>query len=239
MDSDVQIFLSKFQSLEKLIKSHPGASDTAYFRHALLLASRTNDYIKEKYSLIEDLYSLRNVFSHRNRGRYIAKINKIALDSLEKIIDELQNPPTVISKFGVGVFQAKKQDLIDRVMEVMHVKTYTHIPVWESGIDNEYRNFIGVFSYTSFFEWLAERQKKESTPTFTKRFFDDIDRKYLNSPVVNFEFVRENLSVYEIPPIWDKYMAQRKRLDCLLITKNGKRGEQITGIITSWDLGAI
>lgn len=239
MNSDIEEFLHKFQTLEKLIKNYPGSRDEINFKDALLLTSETNGFIKENFSLIEDLYSLRNVFSHRNRGIYIAKINSIAIKNLDKIITELKNPPTVISKFGVDVFQATQNNEINKVMKVMHDKTYTHIPIWKDGHSNEYNKFIGVFSYTSFFEWLADRQEKENTPTFTKRFIEDINPKYLNSPAVNFEFISENKSVYEIPSIFDKYTQDRKRLDCLLLTQNGKRGEKITGIITSWDLGAI
>ena len=239
MDIDIQGFLRKFQILEKLIKNHPGARDETSFRDALLLASKTNEFIKENFSLIEDLNSLRNVFSHRNRERYIAKINRFAMDSLENIIKELKNPPTVLSNFGKEVYQADYSMIIESVMKVMRKKVFTHIPVWKTKSFDKFEDFVGVFSYTSFFEWLADRQEKESTPTFTKKFMSDINKKYLNSPAVNFMFASEDTSIYEIPPIWDKYTKQIKRLDCILITKNGKRNEQITGIITSWDLGAI
>lgn len=134
----------------------------------------------------------------------------------------------------MNVYQAKVDDSIPKVMETMRKKTYTHVPVWDG---NE---FIGVFSYTSFFEWFAERQSKENQEiTFSKKFMGDIDRKYLNPLGVNYQFIKESTNLYEVSPIFEKAVLKQERLDCLLITPDGKRGEQLSGIITSWDLGAI
>lgn len=41
------------------------------------------DDVSKNYSLALDLNSLRNVFAHRERGKYIAKINNFALRKLE------------------------------------------------------------------------------------------------------------------------------------------------------------
>jgi hypothetical protein len=233
-DEKTTIFVRKFQLLENFLKKTTNSSDKTDFHTALKKASERNICINKNYHLIEDLYALRNVFSHRDRGKYIAKVNDFAIKKLDSLTKLLKNPPTVISKFKVDVFQAKTTDEISFIMQSMSKNTYTHVPVWNGD------EFIGVFSYTSLFEWLAEMQKKEiEEVTFTKKFMRDINRKYLNSPCVNFEFIKENLSIYEIPPKFEEATRKRKRLDCLLITKDGIKGEQITGIITSWDLGAI
>jgi len=232
-DPEISEFLQKFQKLEKLVKNYPGVENKITFRDALLRFSQINAFVKGNFPLIEDLYSLRNVFSHKNRGIYIAKINNIALKKLDKIISELKNPPTVISRFGCKVFQTDVNNDITQVMKVMHDRIYTQVPVWDRS------KLVGVFSYTSFFEWLIERKEIENEPAFTKKVFSDINAKYLNSPAVNFQFIPERMSIYEIPPIFEKETRQSRRLDCLLITRNGKRNEKVTGIITSWDLGEI
>jgi CBS domain-containing protein len=234
MNKKTEIFIEKFQRLEKLLKQTAGSSDEDSFYFSLKKAADHNVYIRKNFHLALDLAALRNVFAHRERGMYIASVNKFALRELEKLIEAVKNPPSVISKFKVEVYEAKTTDFISSVMRRMREETYTHVPVWNG------KKFIGVFSYTSFFEWLAEKQSEGSGEiTFAKRVMGDIDRRYLNSPSVNYEFIKQKTNLYEIPPIFEEATRKRKRQDCLLITQNGVRGEKIIGIITSWDLGAI
>lgn len=234
MSKQTEAFIERFQDLEKLLKQVAGSNDEERFPSVLKKVADRNAYISKNYSLILDLNSLRNVFVHQGRGKYIAKINNFALEELSKLIKTLKNPPSVISEFNQNVYQAKTTDFIASVMNTMREKIYTHVPVWEN------EEFIGVFSYTSFFEWLSERQNRGvKSISFTKRFMDDINKKYLNPPNVNFQFIGELKNLYEIPSMFEDATKKRERLDCLFITQNGKRGEKIKGIITSWDLGSI
>ena len=234
MNLKTQSFIEKFQHFEHMLKCLTDCNDSTRFVDALKRASESNLYINKNFPLIEDLYALRNVFSHRERGKYVARISDFAIKELDRLIDTIQNPPAVIPKFKVDVFQAKTFEDIPKIMKVMREKTFTHVPVWNEN------TFIGVFSYTSFFEWLAERQSKENSEiTFTKKFMGDIDRRYLNSPSVNFQFISQSFSLYEVPPLFENATLKQKRLDCLLITPNGKKEEKLQGIITSWDIGTI
>lgn len=234
MEKQIKDFIDKFQKLEKLLKQMTNSRDETNFREALRSAAQQNSFVAKNVFLLEDLYALRNVFVHRERGKYVATIQQFVIGELETVIENVEKPPPIRAKFTVSVFQTKGDDSIFHIMNTMIEKTFTHVPVWVSG------RFIGVFSYTSFFHWLADQQQKTSHEvTFTKKFFDDINLKYLNSPIVNYSFVAESLSLFEVKPIFEKALGQKKRLDCLLITPSGKKGEQITGIITAWDLGSI
>lgn len=236
-------FLEKFQELEKIIKESANKPDNTRFHDALYSASENNDYLQRNKGLVEDLYALRNVFAHRQRGKYVASINKFAIKELDKLINNLIDPPTVISKFKTKVFQAELEDWYYDIADVMVSKTYTHVPVWETKKGGIYDGFVGVLSYTTVFEWFVKHHVSEEQKEFTEQVepgdLSEINKKYLNPPIVNYEFIEEDSSIYSIPPLWDKRTRQQKRLDCLLITKNGKKGEPITGIITSWDLGSI
>jgi hypothetical protein len=234
MNDKSKNFVDKFQILEKALIEISDSKDATQFHDILTNAERKNVFIKNHRGLLEDLYALRNVFVHRNRSKYIAEINEMANEKIDEMIQSLKEPPTVISLFETDVYQAYYGDFISEIADKMQEKKYTHIPVWT---DNK---FIGVFSYTSFFDWivLAQRESPEEI-TFTKKFMRDINAKYLNSPIVNYQFIKESMSIYEIPIIFEKAVSSRKRLDCLLITNQGKKHEKITGIITSWDLPLI
>lgn len=236
MSKQTDVFYKKFQRFERWLRRFTGYGEKTHFGDCLEKAASQNIFIRKNFFLIEDLYALRNVFAHQGRKKYIANINNYALATLGKLVEVLKSPPTVISKFKVKVYEAKTTDFISSVMAIMlkPENTYTHVPVWNN------KTFVGVFSYTSFFEWLAEKQNEgNSEITFGKKVMGDIDRKYLNSPCVNFRFIKQKTNLYEIPPTFERETQKRKRLDCLFITPNGVRGEEITGIITPWDLGRI
>ena len=226
-------FIQKFQKLERLIKEKANASDTTKFYDSFATVSRRNIYLSTNRGLVDDLYALRNVFSHRERGRYVAEVYDFALAELECVISSLENPPTAKDKFGCEIYQVEAEDLIESMMSTMEREMYTHVPIWDGD------TLRGVFSYSSFFSWLHQERSKTDVPRFTKKEAKDIDRRFLNSPVVNYKFIDENMDVNEIPELFNHETRKRRRLDCLLLTKNGERTKEITGIITPWDLGNI
>lgn len=236
IDRRTQQFNKLFQRFERLVKEKTQSNDGTKFLQAVQKLETKNSFIKENYHLIEDLYALRNVFSHRERGRLIASISDEALVSLQYLLEQLKKPRTVASVFMQkdGVYQARTDDMVSRVMRHMDEHVYTHVPVWQE------ERLIGVFAYSSLFAWLTDAQKKSrDTVVFEKQYMSDISPRFLNSPAVNFKFVSEKLSAFEIHPIFQDAVTKRKRLDVLLITKNGKRDEKISGLITPWDLNKI
>jgi len=229
-------FNQSFQEFESLLKNKTGGNDSTDFRSSLSKMANINSYIKDNFGLIEDLYALRNVFSHRMRGEYVADIKEIALTEINKIINSIKIPRIVIQEFGKEVYTADEDQLIRCVVEKMKQKTYTHTPVY-----SKEGKCLGVFAYSSLFEWLADKLNNETNMEiiFDKIYMRDINKKYLNSPSVNFDWVSETKSIYEIIPQFEYAVNSSKRLDCLLITKNGKCNEKISGIITSYDLPSI
>ena len=230
-------FNEKWQEFEKIIIEKANSPDATYFKGAFNYLSKTNTYIKNNSQQIEDLGALRNVFSHRNRANYIANIEERAVKEIETLIKSIKNPPTVKDYFGCEVFTASTTDLIEDVMDIMTKNTYTHVPIYDNKI------FVGVFSYTSFFGWLQnEKNKGNHEPKFIKKTMQDISKQFLNSPVVNFQFIYQETDSYEIPLIFEEKARKKpcpERLDCILITENGKKDTKIVGIITSWDLGKV
>lgn len=227
------LFLQDFQELERLIRKNSESNDSTRFRDALEKISEKNIIVKRNKHLIESMYALRNIFAHQGRGKYIAQINSDVFKELKEIIESIKKPPTAKSEFSRTVYEVDTNEEVYKVMKKMKAKTYTHVPVRENG------TLIGVFSYTSLFSWLTDSLKHNSTPTFTKIIMGDINKKYLNSSVVNYQIIEESTILYDIPTKFEEAITKNDRLDCLLITTNGKKTGKISSIITSWDLATI
>ena len=72
-------FVNRFQHFEKLVKELSKSSDRTHFTDAVRNLQTKYPYLREQYQLIEDLYALRNVFSHRERSKYITNVTALAL----------------------------------------------------------------------------------------------------------------------------------------------------------------
>lgn len=228
--TNVDEFISKWQHVEKLIKERALGNDTTRFNKELDIVASTDSLVAKKRGLIEDLYSLRNVYSHRDRSRYIATIEKQVLVEMDKILELLKNPPTVVDLFGCSVYTGNLDKNIRTVMDKMTENEFTHVPIYK---DNE---LIGIFSYNSFFEWVHDVLNKKLDSSFEKKLIRDINPKYLNSPVIRYEVLKSADSAGKVLSIFKKNTSASKRLDCILITKDGSKNSKPIGIITPWDL---
>lgn len=230
-------FTNQWQEFERALVHAAGTSDVSNFRDALSKLRGKNVYVRDNYEQIEDLYSLRNVFSHRKRGNYIAEIEQHAINEVTSLLDKVQTPPTVLDIFGCEMFIANEHSLVETVMDNMVTNVYTHVPVYKD------ERFIGVFSYTTFFDWLhRETRGGNHEPKFVKKVMGDIGKQFLNSPSVNYEFMASTTNAFEVPIVFERkarIMPRPERLDCILITESGRKDETVIGIITSWDLGKV
>lgn len=54
-----------------------------------------------------------------------------------------------------------------------------------------------------------------------------------------YDFISRKDNLYQVIEIYNNVVNSGKRFDALLITENGKKDENILGIITSWDIPKI
>jgi len=226
-------YLQEFKKLESKLKeiSGPGSNNLP-FREVLKKAKNKNSIIEFNEDIIDDLYGLRNVVAHADREKYIAEINQLAFDKINKILSLLRNPPTVIDVFKTNVFTVNTNNITEVVIKTMQENLYTHVPVYE---DN---SFIGALSETTILEWLVENINKGEAQ-FYKQIVGKINRKYLNSLNNLYKFVLPNLNIFEVLKIFEDHLRRGKRLGVIFITPNGKKDEKPVGIITAWDLPKI
>lgn len=63
--------------------------------------------------------------------------------------------------------------------------------------------------------------------------------KIENHSIENFEFISRKRNIYDIEDLFKDYFSSHKRMGCVYITENGKKEENILGMLTAWDVLGI
>jgi len=235
-DSSYQ-YLKKFKQLETQLKRvADNPSDVVQFKDILDKAKQNNPLIRYQEALIWDLYALRNVFAHADREKYIARVNKLAYEAIDNLIKLIQNPPTVGGKFKKKVYWVTEDTIIKDIIQTMRQNLYTHVPVYTK-IEGKYK-FIGVFSESTMFYWLADNIENIKVD-FSIQPIQNLSHKYLNDPNDLYKFVAPNKNIFEVYDEFKNAISKRKRLGAVFITPSGHRDDLPIGIITAWDLPEI
>jgi len=224
-------FNELYQRFEARLKKIAGVSDKTDIYGVINLAGERNVIVEKNKRIINDLVALRNVLFHCDRKKYI-KMNDIALESVENLLDLLDNPPKVIDRFKADVYRVDLNDRVDEVVFRMKEKNYTHIPVYDDD------KFVGVFTETSLLDWLAGNIKNGEAD-FRKTQMKDINKQYLHTQNNGYKFVAPSFNVFEVQSEFEKAINDKKRLGVIFITDSGKQDGKIVGIITAWDLPKI
>lgn len=226
------LYFEKFKILEKKLRKIAKASDADDFYHVLNKVEEVNYLIKYKRGLLRDLNALRNVFAHSDREKYIAEVNQLAFEEIDKLIKLLNKPPTVNQLFNKKVYSVNLEEILELVIKEMQKNIYTHVPVYKDG------KFWGIFSETSILSWLVENIN-EGKADFYKPQMKNVKREYLYNQTNIVDFISEKTSIFKVPELFSKAINKSSRLGALLITKTGDKDELPTGIITAWDLPLI
>jgi len=234
MNGAAQTFLDLFNKLEKHLNQQLGATEYYGFRRLISRLSKDNGIIDTyKQDLIE--YSeLRNAIVHKSTGEVIAEPHQTTVDQLQKIYDLLTHPPLVMSIAASPVYTCETKQYVSEVVVKMTTQFYAYVPVLHD------RRFVGVFSENTLAKWLADLSPTESislskvTIGQLQDYYDRPDDK-ANA----YDFVAQETDVYSIRQKFLSFTSEKKRLGALFVTANGRREEDIIGIVTAWDLPKI
>src|SRR5680860_25759 len=230
-------YLKKFKEIEtQLKKMSRVSSDATQFKDILDKAKQNCPLIKYQEGLIWDLYSLRNIFAHTDREKYIAEVNQLAYKTIDSLVRLISNPPTVGEKFKQKVYWVLDNEITEVVIKKMRDDLYTHVPVYKKS-DDGYK-FIGVFSESAVFYWLADNIR-EGKAGFYKQQIKNVNPKYLNDPNDLYKFISPDKDIFEVYDEFKTAIGDRKRLGAIFITHSANKNELPIGIVTAWDLPEI
>ncbi len=226
-------FLEEFKKLETVLRKIANKGDRTSFRDILDIVENKNYVIQHKRQIIQNLYALRNIFSHIDRDKYIANVNDIAFNEIKIILKLLNTPPKAGDVFKKSVFTAQFNDRTEDVIKEMNKNIYTHVPIYNN------KEYLGTFSENTIFAWLADHII-QGQADFRKLELRNVDKKYLDLKNDTVEFISEKTNIFEIKQKFEEAIKKNQRLGALFITHTGGKNHfPPIGIVTAYDLPKI
>lgn len=194
-----------------------------------------NSVVKRYKDELDIIRTVRNINTHQRNQEYgyVVCPNPEMNIRLRKIIDEINNPPTIYNSNMCikrsDIYYQTLQDNVASTIKDMLEKVYTHIPIIENNV------LIGVFSENTLLDIVNKNQGIIVDET-TK--FKEIEEflKVENHTSEEFIFISKNKNIYDIEEIFKDYFSRKKRIGCVYITEHGKQSESILGMLTAWDV---
>lgn len=234
-DKLMQLFKEFEEVVKQRCKQLNILTDNMSINYLIEKLSKKDTYIERKKDEIDMIRKIRNLNAH-NRGenhKYIVYPSPEINNKLEKIINEIKNPPmiynTSICIKRKDIYSKNLDDRIYDTIRIMSEKMYTHIPI----LENE--KLVGIFSESTLLDIVKNDNK---IVIDEKTNFSNI-KNYLkieNHSMEDFQFISKTKNLYDVEKIFKNYFSRNKRIGCIFITDNGKSTENILGMLTAWDI---
>lgn len=177
---------------------------------------------------LEQYAKLRNAIVHEKIevGFYIAEPNEKVVIHIEKIANILSQPNYALSIASKDVVYFDDRDKILKVTSAIKDHGYSKFPVYQNN------KCIGLLTSSSIVKWLARNMKNGSVNLANIRI-SDIMKFEKAHPI---DFVSKEINIFEVENIFEKSHKKKQKLECVIITENGRPEEKPLGIVTPWDL---
>ena len=223
-------FLENFKLIEKHINRIGNFPEEKSFQSKVSELSK-NSLIARFQEDLKSFSNLRNLLSHepKKNGDYIAKPSDFTVSRIKEIHQLITNPPLVFPKFKFEVLGAESDDYLNSILMEMNEKSFSQFPVYENGIVKELINTNTISRW--LFSKLEEYGNILSVESKVADLINHIEFKN------NYKFIPKKTNVFEA---FDKFKNQikneKRNLDVLFITENGKQNEKVEGLITIEDI---
>jgi len=229
--SNAERFLSAYAAIEKEMKRILDSKDHRPFSELVNKSARINPLIERYRFDLKEYSELRNAIVHdRAGGEIIAEPNTEVVESIERIAGLLLEPPRVAPLFLKEVLVFEVDQPVARAIRELSKMTYTQAPVLKEG------KVAGLLTLKMIVQWMGLSLAND---TFDIEKTTIGDLMELVGEVDGYEYVSVGKSLLEIPDLFYRWQDRGKKLEAVLITRNGKNDEPIEGIITNRDLPLI
>jgi len=180
--------------------------------------------------LVRSGYQLRIYDDLRNALVHLRQEPKLYLSvrlprvagQIEQIRDQLTRPEAVIPEFQKPVHKLSEHDPLSLALRAIDENAYSQFPVYDS--DGHLR---GLLTENGITRWLADHITNNPTIVeFDDTTIDVILSREESRP--NFEFVSRNRAIPDVVSMF----SRQTQLEAVLITRSGKRDQELLGLIT-------
>lgn len=223
-------FIENFKLIEKHINKIGNFPEEKSFKSKVFELSK-NSLISRFQEDLNSFSNLRNLLSHepKKNGEHIAMPTEFTINRIKEIYKLIVNPPLVFPKFKFEVLGAEKDDFLNFIVKEMNEKSFSQFPVYQNEIVVELINTNTISRW--LFSNLEENGNIISVETKISDLINHIEFKN------NYKFISKKTNVFEAFNKFKNQIKNEKRnLDVLFITENGKQNEKIEGLITIEDI---
>lgn len=238
-DEEGDRLIGLFKELEEVIKNECRKTgiitDNKGISSLIDILSQKNSVVRKHKNELNLIRDVRNLNSHQGakKYKYLVCPSPEINTKLENIINEIKNPPMIYdSKMCVkkqNMYCRNIDDSVYETIKTMSEKLYTHVPIFENN------KLIGIFSENTLLDIVRLETGillDENTNFYAIRDALKIE----NHSMESFEFISRRKNIYDVEDLFKNYFSSHKRVGCVYITENGRKEENILGMLTAWDV---
>lgn len=224
-ESLINRFIEAFSQIENFLHDYLREGSQTPF------SDLVREFAKQKRSWNDEntlimMGDLRNVIIHERFGKkkYLSVPIPSIVETLEGIKEQLTNPELVYPKFRKSVKSFRSDDVLTEVLNVIHRDNYSQFPIYNKD------KFIGLLTENGITQWLSQYSEFEDPIIALK---DETLRNILELEETrnNYKFISCETTILDA----ENNFINENLLEAQLITHNGKKSENLIGIITRWD----
>lgn len=172
---------------------------------------------------------IRNQITHwiKLDGHTYVYPSPYAITQLAKYADSIKSPPRCVEIFWKPVFVCKKTDKLEKIIQVMQEKNYSHIPVYDD------KKYLWTLTESSILNRMSQHMWEINLNMIK---ISDLNIENDENYIV---FVNSKTNIYEIDELFTIKKQQWEKIWAVLITENGKPETALLGIITSGDTALV
>jgi CBS domain-containing protein len=238
---NIETFNTYFNKLDKYLERELDCIDKRKS-----FASKTKEFIEKnkRFKFLESNLSyireVRNLMVHEKIeiDDYPIIPSKDTCNKLIELYSTISKPPRwdSIAVSKNEIYKCTEKDTVSEVINEMSKNTFTHVPVVKGNV------FQWLLSESVYMHWLNDLVKNGKD--FDKDICISDLKKYSEKVNDTYLFLPNKTDVFAIEEEFENKTREVsrnsfKRLGVIFITKDGKKTQEILGLITAWDLGKI
>jgi len=224
-----EAFLTLFSAVEAWLRKQTDADRSVPFHQLVERAAPNNRAVYRYKDDLKEFADLRNAIVHeRTDGHVLAEPNDRAVSDLERIHLALLNPPAVIPRFQVRVRTRSTGDSVGTAVTDMREGSFSQLPVLAQG-----KGVVALLTAQTVVRWMASEVKNELVSLLDTTI--ETVLPHTEDPN-HYCFLSRRATLFDALSRFEEFASKGKDLNAILISEDGKRNQQLLGIITVYDI---